>query len=119
MTKKDKFNLVLLTIFTLGFCWLHWYLRNKKRKNIILGKKDLNISDAKSDELISLLGGVDNIISLSAKGSKLIVEVSDKNIVNVNQIKSKKIASGIMISTSKITLIMGEQAHSYAQKFNK
>ncbi|QBF34537.1 PTS sugar transporter subunit IIA [Mycoplasmopsis phocirhinis] len=116
MTKKDKFLVVILTIFTLGFCWLYWYLKNKKHQQILTGKQQITLSQNKVDELISLLGGKQNISDVSASGSRLFIVVDKKDLVKANQIMNNKLASGVFMSSNKITLIMGEYAQTYAQQ---
>ncbi|WP_029608811.1 hypothetical protein [Mycoplasma simbae] len=115
MTKKDKFILAILTILTLGFCWLHWHLQNKKTQAIKQGKANYKLNNHEASLLCELLGSKDNIAFVEAKGSKLIVQIKDKNSVQLKQIIAKKLASGAFMNTDKVSLIVAEKAQSYAQ----
>ncbi|WP_027335089.1 PTS sugar transporter subunit IIA [Mycoplasmopsis felifaucium] len=118
MTKKDKFLIVILTIFTIGFCWIYWQNKNKKIKDAKKGniqKLDTNMNVA---ELINLLGTKSNIKEVSASVSGVKIEFFDKNKVDFESIKKLKYVSGLMISTNKTTLIVGEYAKKLAQEIN-
>ncbi|MBU4689731.1 PTS sugar transporter subunit IIA [Mycoplasma zalophidermidis] len=118
MTKKDKFIITMLTIFTLGFCWLYWSQKNKKQALVLQGKENVKISFNQSNELVNLLGGDGNILNLEAKGSKLIIEVLNKENVMLAKILEKNIATGAFVNTNKVTLIMGEHATAYAKSMS-
>ncbi|WP_029513222.1 PTS sugar transporter subunit IIA [Mycoplasmopsis primatum] len=115
MTKKDKFIIVLLTIITLGFCWLHWHIKNKKIQQIKKGEIKKLDPSIKIDELISLLGSSDNITAVESSISTLKCTVKNKDLINVEKIKSLKYVTGIMVSTSRISLVVGD----YAKKINE
>ncbi|MCS4537185.1 PTS sugar transporter subunit IIA [Mycoplasma sp. CSL7475-4] len=118
MTKKDKFIIVVLTIVTLGFCWLFWYLKNKKHQRILSGKQNISVSQNKINSLVDLLGGRENITSAKASGSRLFIVVDKKESVKASQIMNNKLATGVFMSSNKITLIMGEYAASYAEQLS-
>ncbi|QSF13753.1 PTS sugar transporter subunit IIA [Mycoplasma sp. Mirounga ES2805-ORL] len=121
MKKRDKFAIVMLTIFTLGFCWLHWKIQaNKYKKLASIDKEDIKLpSVIKIDNLISLLGNKDNIKGSRSTISNLIIEINNKDNVNVDEIKQLKYVSGVMISSQKITLIVGDYASKISNELIK
>ncbi|WP_338822286.1 PTS sugar transporter subunit IIA [Mycoplasmopsis felifaucium] len=118
MTKKDKFLIVILTIFTLGFCWLYWHIKNKKIKESKQGKIQKLESNMNVLELINLLGSKENIKEINSSVSSIKIEFLDKNKVNFEAIKQLKYVSGLMISTNKTTLIVGDYAKKLAQEIS-
>ncbi|WP_170218525.1 PTS transporter subunit EIIB [Mycoplasmopsis mucosicanis] len=119
MTTKDKIKVFLLTIFTLGFCWLHWWRVNKHQQALVQGTKSTSVSEGKFNELIELLGGIENVVSMQASGSKLNVKINNAKLVNQQAILDSKIASGALISSEKVSLICGVYSQAYVDKFNK
>lgn len=119
MSKKDKFLIVLLTIVTLGFCWLYWHVQNKKEQKLKKGEINKLDSNIKLDELVELLGSKENINSVNATFSNLKVEFNDKKAVNVDELQKLKYVSGVMISSTKMTLVVGDYAKKIAEELNK
>lgn len=61
------------------------------------------------DSLIEGFGGLDNIIEVSAKASRLSLTLKDYSLVNDQLLKEKGVTSSIKMS-NKITFVIGEQA---------
>ena len=59
--------------------------------------------------MIEGFGGLDNIIEVSAKASRLSLTLKDYSLVNVQLLKEKGVTSSIKMS-NKITFVIGEQA---------
>ncbi|BAW18061.1 hypothetical protein MBVG596_0157 [Mycoplasmopsis bovigenitalium] len=119
MTKKDKFKIVILTIFTLGFCWLHWYRINKKHQNLVQGKIDADINQREIDELIRFIGGLDNINDVSSSGSKLKIFFKNSQLIDSKSIIDNKLATGVFVSSDSITLIVGVKSSAYVNALKK
>lgn len=119
MTKKDKFKIVILTIFTLGFCWLHWYRINKKHQNLVQGKIDADINQREIDELIRFIGGLDNITDVSSSGSKLKIFFKNSQLIDSKSIIDNKLATGAFVSSDSITLIIGVKSSAYMNALKK
>ncbi|RMX35330.1 phosphotransferase system, EIIB family protein [Mycoplasmopsis fermentans MF-I2] len=120
MSKKDKFLVVLLTIVTLGFCWLYWHLKNKKEQKI--KKEGVNIklpSNIKVVELVDNLGGKENIEEVNASISNIKVLIKDKTLIKMDKLQDTKFITGIMISTNKISLVIGDYARKLALEMNE
>lgn len=120
MSKKDKVKVVFLTIFTLGFCWLYWYLKNKKRQKVLQQGESVKLTgNIKIDQLIELLGGKENITNVEGGISKVKVEFNDKSKVKVDELRKTSYISGIMVSTKQISLIIGEYSKAVAKELIK
>ncbi|UUD35683.1 PTS transporter subunit EIIB [Mycoplasmopsis caviae] len=120
MSKKDKFLVVLLTIVTFGFCWVYWRTRN--RKELKLKREGTNIklpSNIKIVELVDNLGGKENIEEVSASISNIKVLIKNKSLVKMEELQSTKFITGIMISTNKISLVVGDYARKLAIELNE
>lgn len=77
----DKWKIVMFIIFILGFCWLYWCIKNNKVKK--LKKGEINRLDLSMDifELVNLLGGKNNIISVLSIIFRIKVFINDKIVV--------------------------------------
>ncbi|MBZ4195543.1 PTS transporter subunit EIIB [Mycoplasma tauri] len=118
MTKKDKFIIVILTIFTIGFCWLYWKLKAKKIQKNKRGEINKLDSSVDIEQLINFLGTRKNIISVDNSISSLKVKFKEKELINVEALKKLKYISGVMLSTNKISLIVGSYAKLISIKLN-
>ncbi|TKA59430.1 Glucose/sucrose specific PTS system IIB component (PtsG) [Mycoplasmopsis bovis 8790] len=118
MTTGDKWKIATLTIFTLGFCWVYWSVKNKKVKK--LKKGEINKLDSSMDtlELINLLGGKGNISSVSNTISRIKVIINDKSIVQKDKLEQLKYVSGIMISSNNVSLVVGDYAKKLSEELN-
>ncbi|WP_406616815.1 PTS sugar transporter subunit IIA [Mycoplasmopsis adleri] len=115
MTHKEKFLIVILTIFTLGFCWLYWHCKNKKQQELKKGNVTKLDSRINIEELITLLGGKENITGIEPSLSKVKILFKNKANVNFEEIKNLKYVSGILISSNSTNIIVGEYAKKIAE----
>src|SRR5690554_5658518 len=94
-------SIILLYIIYFGSLYFYDLRYVEKQQKI---KVDIN-NDVVTNFLV-LLGGKDNIISVSYEHSRLKVELKNINIVNVEGIKELG-ASGIFIAGNKLQAIIG------------
>lgn len=87
-------------------------LKKKKKKKLLVEKKELH------SQLIDGFGGVENVISSEAKGSRLNLVLKDYTKLNEERIKELGVSSIIKMST-KVTLIIGTQAKEISDSINK
>lgn len=92
--------LVLMVIVAL-------YYRNKKKK---LNKQDNTIS-LDDNKWVNALGGKENLVSLEARGSRLIVVAKDYAIINKDELRELGVISTIS-SQSKITFVLKDKAEN-------
>lgn len=71
-----------------------------------------------NDAYFYCFGGIDNIVSLEVKGSRLVVVLKDDSLLNENQLKILGITS-LIRATNKITLIIGEKGKEILEAYNK
>lgn len=81
------------------------------------GKKSSNDLEKTLNHIIDALGGRDNIKSMDAKMSRLTISLVTNNI-DVEKLKEIGIERVIKMS-DKITLLIGDKAQEFADKFNK
>ncbi|MGM9858260.1 MAG: hypothetical protein ACI311_03315 [Bacilli bacterium] len=79
--------------------------------------KDKNINIT-YDEIISNLGGKDNIVEMTTRGSRLSVVLKDNTLLNVDALKDIGV-DGVIVMTSKVTLVIGEDAPKLKEYFEK
>lgn len=68
-------------------------------------------------ELLSALGGKDNISNLTLNGSRISLNFNDKQLVDKEKIKENGVES-IVVTNKKITLVIGKSSsiiYSYLQ----
>ena len=87
-------------------------LKNKKRNDFLKQRNEAN------NELITCLGGLDNIVKAAAMGSRLSLVLNDYSVINEEKIKELGVSTIIKMS-NKITLVIGEDAKEIAQLINK
>lgn len=100
-------------LLLIGLCiFLFMYLKAKSNK-----KKADNSALEYCNELIKLVGGIDNIVEVSSISSRLTLTLKDNNVITedvLNSFKEKKI--GIFRTSKKITLVIGDLANTYKEK---
>jgi phosphotransferase system IIB component len=72
---------------------------NKKNKTNIVGEYPY---------IVESLGGKENIVSSSFKGSRVNVEVKDKKLVNKETLK-QGIVDTVVISSKKVTMVVSSE----------
>ena len=99
--------LSVLVLLALGF--FIYSKVSKKKKN----KEGLQIAE----KVILFLGNKENISSLEAKGSRLVVVLKDKSLMNEEELKNVGVSSLVKMS-SKVTLVLGELTSEVEKVFN-
>lgn len=102
--------LVIGIIIALMLLIIAFYFISKNSK-----KKSSSIL---ANKIITLLGGKDNILSLSSKGSRLIVSLKNKDLLNENELKQIGVSSIINMS-NKTILVIGEISKEIETLFNQ
>ena len=87
-------------------------LRKESKKN-----KDKNINSI-YDEIILNLGGKENIVEMTARGSRLSIVLKDNSLLNIDALKNIGV-EGVIVMTSKVTLVIGEDALKLKEYFEK
>lgn len=87
------------------------FMKKKNKKKNEKEKQDGQI------QIIVALGGNENIVSLEAKGSRLVAVLNNMSIINEEQLKNLGVSS-IIKMTSKITLVIGNSSSEIARLFN-
>lgn len=100
--------LLVLILIILSFI----LIRKSKEHKFIQNRKTAN------NEMILSLGGNDNILSASAKGSRLSLVLNDYSIINEARLKELGVSSIIKMS-NKITLVIGSEAQDILKLINK
>ena len=79
--------------------------------------KDKNINST-YDEIILNLGGKENIVEMTARGSRLNIVLKDNSLINIDALKNIGV-EGVIVMTSKVTLVIGEDALKLKEYFEK
>ena len=79
--------------------------------------KDKNINST-YDEIILNLGGKENIVEMTARGSRLSIVLKDNSLLNIDALKNIGV-EGVIVMTSKVTLVIGEDALKLKEYFEK
>ena len=87
-------------------------LRKESKKN-----KDKNINST-YDEIILNLGGKENIVEMTVRGSRLNIVLKDNSLLNIDALKNIGV-EGVIVMTSKVTLVIGEDALKLKEYFEK
>ena len=87
-------------------------LRKESKKN-----KGKNINST-YDEIILNLGGKENIVEMTARGSRLSIVLKDNSLLNIDALKNIGV-EGVIVMTSKVTLVIGEDALKLKEYFEK
>ena len=74
-------------------------------------------SDAISLNILTHLGGKDNITSIEAKGSRLVLTLNDRTLLKEESLKTLGV-TGIIKTSNKITLVMGNLASEVVELYN-
>ena len=73
------------------------FIKRKKSQNIV----------EEFPNLLLALGGKENIISASFKGSRVNIEVNDKKLINKEVLKEE--VDTIVVSSKKVTMVAGNE----------
>lgn len=91
--------------------------KNTKPKKEPKKNKDKNINST-YDEIILNLGGKENIVEMTARGSRLSIVLKDNSLLNIDALKNIGV-EGVIVMTSKVTLVIGEDALKLKEYFEK
>ncbi|QEX47470.1 PTS sugar transporter subunit IIA [Mycoplasmoides gallisepticum] len=118
--KMNKFTWIFLNIITFGILKL---VATRKAKRI---SSQINHELIKSeklpfdlDQLINILGGLENIQTTQATLNMIKINVVDKTKVNQDQIKSRLKINGIMWASNDLSLVCGDYASSLSEQINQ
>ncbi|MCR8612991.1 MAG: PTS glucose transporter subunit IIB [Mycoplasma sp.] len=107
MSIKDKLILIFLTIITLGIIWFFiWPKKTNKTNDKLSVSKKIPFN---MNKLIEYIGN-DNINSVSATHSKVKIGLIDSKKIQKDEIKKLNSVSGMFITSTSITLIVGNSA---------
>lgn len=81
-------------------------------------KKKSKIVSSYYTDILQAIGGKENVLSVSANGSRLSFTLKDPNQLNKDILQSIHI-QGIVRSSKKTTLVIGEMAQQYANMINE
>ncbi|MDD1378373.1 PTS glucose transporter subunit IIB [Metamycoplasma hyosynoviae] len=117
MTKKQRFLYIFLIIITFGFILIHWkkYRQREEKQSLSISTK-LNF---KYEDLISALGGIQNIISVNSTQKVLKISYKNKQEINFDKLKAIKDISGISLTQNTISIIIGNAAIYLKDKIQK
>ena len=99
-------GVVFLTVLAL---FLYTYIKGKKQGPIPTAKQTKII---KNEAALEALGGAENILDHSLNGSRVILVLSNYDVVNVNALKEMGVSSVVKM-TNKITLVVKGDASSF------
>ncbi|MDD1379056.1 PTS glucose transporter subunit IIB [Metamycoplasma hyosynoviae] len=117
MTKKQRFLYIFLIIITFGFILIHWkkYRQREEKQSLSISTK-LNF---KYEDLISALGGIQNITSVNSTQKVLKISYKNKQEINFDKLKVIKDISGISLTQNTISIIIGNAAIYLKDKIQK
>lgn len=96
--------IIAITIFLIIFL-------NRKNK----GKKTKVVDNTKGDDWLIALGNKENIIEISANGSRLTLKLADQNKIDKEKLKELGV-SNILTMSDKIILVLEDKAELIKQK---
>ncbi len=76
-----------------------------------LSKKKSVLSETQTSEIVSFLGGADNILKYEAKISRLNVYVKDSSLVDIDAI-NEVTGCGVLLVNDKVQLILKEDTET-------
>jgi len=93
-----------------GIIFLVLYLSNKNKK-----KENKVNEDAILDKLVNLLGSYSNINDVSVNSSRLSISLNNYDVLESNEFKEfvNEKGIGILKSSKKVTLVIGDLANKY------
>lgn len=91
---------------------------------LFISMKDKKDKNAKVQqfyvEIMDIMGGIENIVDVSVNSSRLSLVLKDPSIINNDNLeKLKDKGIGIVKSSKKITLVVGEMASDYYNSIKK
>lgn len=117
MKFKDKLLFTIFTIFTLGIYPIVIFNKKPQKQNNELSRKDNDVINPA--ELLSLVGGKDNINGIEYTQTKIKIMIEDKDLVRVDELQKMKGVSGVFATSSTISLMVGNIAKSLSIQMMK
>ena len=74
---------------------------------------------SKIEDLLGLLGGVENIDSVTHCSTRLRLFIIDKSLVNLDEIKKNKDVLGIVFKTNELQIVLGKNVIPYYNEVSK
>ncbi len=90
----------------------------KKNKHKKIEKQEQEIIDSYYLNIIDSVGGIDNIVNVEALQSRLSFYLKDQSLLDSEKLKEIHI-NGIVKTSKKITLVVGEMATKYAKSIQE
>lgn len=113
--KDYAFYIALFFVAIILVTLLVIFLINKKKKTT---KEVVNQISNDSIKWFDALGGDDNVIEISSKGSRLVVSLADPS--NIDEVKLKELGvTSIIKMSNKLTLVIEENAIKIEQLLKK
>ncbi len=100
--------LVILVVLVVVLLIVLFLLKNKNRN-----KEDKGICE----NILLFLGGKQNISFIEAKGSRLVVSLINKELINDEELKKLGVTS-ILKMSNKITLVIGNISQKIVEVYN-
>ncbi|MGX9340209.1 hypothetical protein ACWXVM_02660 [Mycoplasma sp. 2261] len=118
MNPKNKFLYIFLIIVTFGFILIYWKkrFRQTKPKNYLSKETKLSFN---FDVFVSLLGGKENIKSVSATQKILKINFLDKAKIAIPQLKNLDGITGVAIQSKTISFVVGNVAKHIEHLINE
>lgn len=82
------------------------------------GNKKPEVKIAEKSEWVEALGGEENVISSEAVGSRLVVNLKDKSLLNKEALKELGVTN-FMEMSNKITLLLEDKAELVKKELDK
>ena len=83
---------------------------------LVVRKKKTNNKVEEYPKLLTALGGKENLVSITVKGSRVNVEIKDKKLVDKDTIKEE--VDTIVVSSKKVTMVAGNDKSIKIVKVN-
>ncbi len=117
MKTKTKTKTILLSIFTLGIYKIVVDVKAKKQLKHTNEELKVSTKQAKNiDQVISHLGGADNIVTIDNSIYGLKLNLNDIKLIDKEALKQDLQVVGVLISGNKLTLNIGDNAPTVAQQ---
>ncbi len=104
-----KWQLWVFYICTFGIGY--FYIKNKAKKVAEEQKEEIEVAKEVPFEiqnLLDLLGGLDNVKKTDSTISTFKVELKEVNLVKIDEIKKLGNAKGVMKSGNKVSIVFGD-----------
>ena len=96
-----------IVLFAIMLILILFLVRRKRSKQ----NTELYTTSIDNNKWVNALGGNENILSYDAKGSRLIVNISDNSKINKEELHELGVTS-VIVSQDKVTLVLKEKAEN-------